>query len=72
MHEMDLQRIADTIDSVLRRLMEMELCRFEDVVVCLVRKPNPRIVVNAGLDVLIVRASELHDWILPIDLISFG
>ena len=25
-----------------------------------------------GFEILVVRGSKLHDWILPIDLISFG
>ena len=55
-----------------RRLVEMKLLRFEDVVISLVRKPDPGIVINMGLEILVMRGSELHDWILPIDMISFS
>ena len=50
----------------------MKLLRFEDVVVCLVREPDPGIVRIMGFEILVVRGSKLHDWILPINLISFG
>lgn len=50
----------------------MKLCRFEDVVIGLIREPDPGIVGKKGLDVLERRGSEQEDWILPIDLISLG
>lgn len=50
----------------------MELCGFEDVVVCFIREPYPGVVGEIGLDVLIVRGSELQDRILPINQISLG
>jgi hypothetical protein len=60
------------VDSVLRGMVEVELPRFENIVVGLVRVSHPGIVGEVGLNVLVGRGSELDHWVLPINLVAFG
>jgi hypothetical protein len=60
------------VDGMLGRMVEVELPRFENIVVGLVRVSDPGIVGEEGLDVFVGRGSELDHWVLPINLVAFG
>jgi hypothetical protein len=58
MNKMNFQGVLPSINSMFRRIMEMELPRFKDVVITLIGESYPRVVGKDGFEVFESRSSK--------------